>query len=76
MAEKLHGVPEISPGDAIEATFHVLNRRVTGGELEDIRRMLPQEIRQMWPEEPGVGPAETRKQAQERKRQAESQGED
>jgi uncharacterized protein (DUF2267 family) len=32
----------------VRAVFRVLERHVTGGELEDVRRCLPEELRQLW----------------------------
>jgi uncharacterized protein (DUF2267 family) len=46
--ESLRGNPMIDPERAIEATFKVLDKRITIGEINDIKRMLPQEIREHW----------------------------
>ncbi len=40
-----------NPEKATRAVFAVLNRHLTGGELEDVRRMLPSDVRVFWPEE-------------------------
>lgn len=37
-----------NPENATRAVFRVIGRRVTGGEVEDVRRMLPSKIRDMW----------------------------
>jgi uncharacterized protein (DUF2267 family) len=31
------------------AVFGVLSRRVTSGEIEDVKHVLPAEIRELWP---------------------------
>jgi len=46
--ESLRGNPMIEPERAIEATFRVLDQRITIGEINDIKRMLPQEVREHW----------------------------
>lgn len=33
----------------VEEVFRLLNGRVAGGEVEDVRRCLPEEIRESWP---------------------------
>ncbi len=35
---------------ATQAVFHVLGRHVSAGEIEDVRNMLPGDIRQLWSE--------------------------
>ncbi len=51
--EKLGGHPEIPPLEAIEGTFRLLSRRITPGEIQNIVRMLPPELRTLWPQEEG-----------------------
>lgn len=41
----------IDPTDAAQAVFKLLNERVTPGETSDVRQMLPQEVRELWPEQ-------------------------
>jgi uncharacterized protein (DUF2267 family) len=40
----------IPPTEAVEAVFRVLQRRITPGEIEDIQRIFPTELRDLWPE--------------------------
>ncbi len=47
--EKLSGNPQIDPNQAIQAVLHVLDKRVTEGEMQDVRSNMPEPIRQMWP---------------------------
>jgi uncharacterized protein (DUF2267 family) len=35
--------------EAVRAVFTVLERRMPDGEIEDIKRILPQPIRDLWP---------------------------
>jgi uncharacterized protein (DUF2267 family) len=46
--------PVIDSERVVRAVFAVLARRVTEGEIEDVKGMLPEEVRVLWPE----GPAE------------------
>ena len=41
--------PRIDPVRATHAVFTVLNERVTHGEIEDVRHMLPAQVRELWP---------------------------
>ncbi|MFU8816319.1 MAG: DUF2267 domain-containing protein [Pseudomonadales bacterium] len=34
---------------AVSAVFHQLSTEIDGGEVEDVRNAMPQEIREMWP---------------------------
>lgn len=36
--------------DDIRAVFHLINARITRGEVEDVRANLPQQIKAFWPE--------------------------
>ena len=44
-------VGEIDPETetAVRAVFQLLTRRITRGEIEDVRKMLPREVRELWP---------------------------
>lgn len=35
----------------VRAVFRVLGRHVSGGEIDDIRQVLPADVRALWPEE-------------------------
>lgn len=37
------------PGDVARAVFGVLDDRITPGEIENVKRCLPEHIRNMWP---------------------------
>jgi uncharacterized protein (DUF2267 family) len=50
VAGSLLQVPEVDPERLTRAVFRVLSRRVSSGEAEDVRRMLPGPIRELWPE--------------------------
>ena len=49
VGELLSGHPEIDPNQAIEGTFYLINKHVTSGELEKIKRMLQPELQALWP---------------------------
>jgi len=40
---------EHNPAEAVRAVFSVLERRMPDGEIEDIKRILPEAIRNLWP---------------------------
>lgn len=40
---------EHDPEEACRAVFSVLEERMTGGEIEDVKRILPEPIRDLWP---------------------------
>ncbi len=42
--------PEITPEQAIDASLKILCDRVSEGEIDKIKKMLPEELRQIWPE--------------------------
>jgi uncharacterized protein (DUF2267 family) len=42
---------ERDAADAIEAVFGLLERRISAGELSDVRHELPRELRALWPSE-------------------------
>lgn len=51
--------PLINPAGAVMAVFHLLTQKVTEGEIEDVKRCLPPEVRAFWPEmhkTPGARP--------------------
>lgn len=41
--------PDINPEQVTRVVFKVLDRRVTAGEIEDIKHILPPELRELWP---------------------------
>ena len=49
--------PLPNPALAVMAVFQLLTRKITEGEIDDVRHCLPEEIRNTWPEpykEPGA----------------------
>ena len=44
------GDEPINPERVARAVFAVLERRVSEGEIEDVRQVLPAELRDLWPE--------------------------
>ncbi|MBX5492680.1 MAG: DUF2267 domain-containing protein [Chloroflexi bacterium] len=47
--QELRGDPAPDVEAIVRAVFAVLGRRVTRGEVEDVRHLLPAEIRDLWP---------------------------
>lgn len=47
VAERL--MREHDPEEACRAVFSVLERQMPGGEIEDVKGMLPEPIRDLWP---------------------------
>ena len=39
----------VDPELAARAVFRVLAERVTGGEIEDVKQLLPAEVLDLWP---------------------------
>lgn len=50
VALELGGMPHIRPQAAVEAVFRLLDHRISQGEIEDIRSILPRAIRDFWPQ--------------------------
>jgi len=50
IGEQLNPGIRIDPARCARGVFAVLERHVTGGEIEDVRNMLPADIRSLWPE--------------------------
>ena len=49
LAEGLPKDPELDPERVARAVFAVLARRISKGEIRDIKDMLPRELRDLWP---------------------------
>jgi uncharacterized protein (DUF2267 family) len=49
IARELPNDDAIDPERAASAVFNVLSRRITDGEIEDVRHVLPGEVRDLWP---------------------------
>lgn len=50
--------PLAEPEMAVMAVFQLLTKKITEGEIEDVRRCLPNEIRNIWPKPyKAAGPA-------------------
>jgi uncharacterized protein (DUF2267 family) len=39
----------IDPETIMRGVFNVLSKRITAGEIEDIKHILPPELRELWP---------------------------
>jgi uncharacterized protein (DUF2267 family) len=46
--QELRNNDPTDPEQLARAVFTVLARHVTGGEIEDVKRVLPNEIRTLW----------------------------
>ncbi|QBQ55524.1 DUF2267 domain-containing protein [Nitrosococcus wardiae] len=49
VTEKYQGLEGSEQERAVSAVFKVLSRHVTGGEIEEVRNQLPEEVRVLWP---------------------------
>lgn len=49
VGQELTGIGPMNPEDAASAVFGVLEKHVTQGELDDVRHMLPEPVRELWP---------------------------
>jgi uncharacterized protein (DUF2267 family) len=52
--EQFRGDPDIDPERVARAVFKVLGKRVTEGEIQDVKSMLPKDLAELWPESPGA----------------------
>jgi uncharacterized protein (DUF2267 family) len=48
--EQFRGDAEIDPERVARAVFKVLAKRVTEGEIEDVKSLFPKELAELWPE--------------------------
>jgi uncharacterized protein (DUF2267 family) len=44
-------IGSVNVDDATRAVFAVLETRISAGEIEDVREVLPVQLRSLWPEE-------------------------
>ena len=42
--------PLVQPSQAVIAVFELLSKKISRGEIDDVRRALPEELRNLWPE--------------------------
>lgn len=42
--------PDVDPEQLVSAVFGYLSEKITAGEISDVKKMLPPEIRALWPE--------------------------
>jgi uncharacterized protein (DUF2267 family) len=47
--------PDVNPEQIVAAVLRVLDRHIASGETADIRRLLPPELRSLWPEAAATG---------------------
>jgi uncharacterized protein (DUF2267 family) len=50
ISDELQDVRPINAQTAAEAVFRTLSRHVTEGEIEDVKAVLPADIREVWPQ--------------------------
>lgn len=50
IAQQLIAIESVDAKQATEAVFRLLDRHISQGEIEDIRNVLPHEIRNLWPD--------------------------
>jgi len=49
IADAFRDSPDVDTEEVARAVFQVLARHVTGGEIEEVKRCLPAELRWLWP---------------------------
>jgi uncharacterized protein (DUF2267 family) len=54
IAQELRGNDPVDPEQIARGVFTVLSNRVTEGEIENVKQLLPSEIRELWPESGGT----------------------
>lgn len=59
VSESFKRDPLPDPAQAVMAVFQLLTKKISAGEIEDVRACLPQEVRNIWPE-PYRGPGAIR----------------
>lgn len=42
--------PDADAEQVVRATFRMLSKQISQGEIEDVKHMLPMEVRELWPE--------------------------
>jgi uncharacterized protein (DUF2267 family) len=47
--QQFRGDDSIDPEEIVQVVFAVIATRVTDGEIEDVKHILPTEIRELWP---------------------------
>jgi uncharacterized protein (DUF2267 family) len=47
--ESLRTNTTIEPERAVQATFQLLDRQISAGEMQDVKQMMPAGVRQLWP---------------------------
>jgi uncharacterized protein (DUF2267 family) len=55
---EMTGDEPVDPGTLARAVFQVLAERVADGEIEDVKQLLPEDIREMWTGVPATTRAE------------------
>ncbi|HET8727616.1 MAG TPA: DUF2267 domain-containing protein [Alphaproteobacteria bacterium] len=50
VAEGLQNIRPMDIGDATHTVFKVIERHVDRGEIEQVKRMLPEDVRRLWPQ--------------------------
>lgn len=41
--------PDIDPEQIARAVFRLLSKKISSGEIEDIKRIMPEDLRDLWP---------------------------
>jgi uncharacterized protein (DUF2267 family) len=50
VAENFHNDPDIDPEEVVRSVFTVISSHVPEGEIADIRAILPEDLKHLWPE--------------------------
>jgi uncharacterized protein (DUF2267 family) len=49
VGQRLGRADRVDPKHAAEAVFKCIDHRISDGELDDVRNMLPDDVRELWP---------------------------
>jgi uncharacterized protein (DUF2267 family) len=53
VSQDLHGIRPVNVVDAVKSVMQVLSHHVDPGQIEKVRKALPEPVRQIWPETAG-----------------------
>lgn len=49
ISDSFRNDPDIDPEQIARAVFRLLSKKISSGEIEDIKRIMPEDLRDLWP---------------------------